>query len=129
MRKLTKDELSAIQDLSDNTSLIEQVSTDRHSNTLTRITVISQVNADWDRVDALLNSIFPELEYRGKSGIDTKDGIISEHFSIDVDGETLINLCMKKDPTAMESEGKTTQEQFTRNDEVLELPGPCESCV
>jgi len=124
MKKLTKDQLSAIQDLTDS-PLIEQASIDRHSNTLMRVTVISSLDADWNGVDALLNEIFPEMEYRGKAGVEVKDGIMSEYYSIDVDNETLINLCMKKTLVGARVEKETTQKQFIRNDEVLEPVGPC----
>ena len=140
MRKLTKDELSAIQDLGDS-PLIEHWAIDGHSNALRRVTIISKVNADWDEIDVLLNTIFPEMEYRGKAGISVEDGVISEYFSIDVDKETLINLVIKKaieqkegTPTAIEAPTNkvTTHPYSTTQDEFLvqvlksELPGPCE---
>jgi len=143
MRKLTKDELSAIQDLSDS-PLIEQVSIDRHSNTLARVTVISKVNASWNEIDALLNAIFPEMEYRGKAGISVEDGVLSEYFSIDVNEETLINLVIKKEieqkeeallRTEAPTDKETTHPYSTTQDEFLvqvlnvELLGPCESFV
>jgi len=137
MRKLTKDELSAIQDLEDS-QLIEQWSIDGHSNTLRRVTIISKVNASWDDIDALLNAIFPELEYRGKAGISVEDGVISEYFSIDVDRETLINLVIKKEieqkeeallQTEAPADKETTQSHFIISGNTLELFGPCESFV
>ena len=137
MRKLTKDELSAIQDFGDS-PLIEHWAIDGHSNALRRVTIISKVNADWDEIDVLLNAIFPEMEYRGKAGISVEDGVISEYFSIDVDGETLINLVIKKTigqkegtPALTEApDGKiTTQNYSTILGNALELRGPCESSV
>ena len=137
MRKLTTTELSAIQNLEDS-SLIEQWSIDGHSNALRRVTVISKVNADWDEIDVLLNAIFPELEYRGKAGISVKDGVIYECFSIDVDGETLINLVIKKTIEQKEGtsaltevrDGKiTTHHNCITNQSKSELRGPCESFV
>jgi len=112
MRKLTKDELSMIQNLTDS-PLIEQASYDRHSNTLMRVTVISSIDADWNGVDALLNDIFPGLEYRGKAGVEVRDGVMSEYYSIDVDSETLINLCMKKTLVGARAEKETTQGYIT----------------
>jgi len=135
MRKLTKDELSAIQDLEDS-PLIEQWSIDGHSNTLRRVTVISKVDADWNGVDALLNEIFPEVEYRGKAGISVEDGVISEYFSIDVNEETLINLVIRKTigqkegtPTAMDvpTDKEATHLDCIMNQSKSELIGPCES--
>ena len=137
MRKLAKDELLAIQDLEDS-QLIEQWSIDGHSNALRRVTIISKVNADWNEIDALLNAIFPESEYRGKAGISVEDGVISEYFSIDVDEETLINLVIKKTIEQKEEallqteapDGKeTTQGYSTILGNALELHGPCESFV
>jgi len=128
MEKLTKDQLSAIQNLTDS-PLISQASYDRHSNTLMRVTVISSIDADWNGVDALLNAIFPDLEYRGKAGVEVKDGIMSEYYSIDVDGETLINLCMKKTLVGARAEKETTQGYITIKIDELELTGPCESFV
>jgi len=137
MRKLTEDELSAIQDLEDS-PLIEQWSIDGHSNSLRRVTIISKVNASWNEIDALLNAIFPEMEYRGKAGISVEDGVISEYFSIDVDQETLINLVIKKEIGQKEGallqteapDGKeTTQGYSTILGNALELHGPCESFV
>ena len=124
MRKLTKDELSAIQDLTDS-PLIEQCSLDRHSNGLMRVTVISSLDASWNGVDALLDRIFPDSEYRGKAGVELRDGIISEYYSIDVDGETLINLCMKKTTLAGAVEGKTYQDHSNTVESYAELLGPC----
>jgi len=128
MRKLTPNELSMIQDLTDS-QLISQASYDRHSNTLMRVTVISSLNADWNGVDALLNEIFPNLEYRGKAGVEVKDGIMSEYYSIDVDRETLVNLCMKKTLAPTRAEKETTQGYITIKIDELELTGPCESFV
>lgn len=125
MRKLTKDELSAIQDLEDS-PLIEQWSIDGHSNSLRRVTILSKVNADWNSVDALINSIFPDSEYRGKAGVSVISGIISEYFSIDVEGETLVNLCMKKTTLAGAVEGKTYQDHSNIVGAYVELLGPCE---
>jgi len=140
MKKLTQDELSAIQDLGDS-QLIEHWAIDGHSNALRRVTVISKVNADWDEIDVLLNAIFPEMEYRGKAGISVEDGVLSEYFSIDVDQEMLINLVIKKSigkkegiPTEIEipDDKETTHSYSTTQDEFLvqvlnvELLGPCE---
>ena len=124
MRKLTKDELSAIQDLTDS-PLIEQCSLDRHSNGLMRVTVISSLDASWNGVDALLDRIFPDSEYRGKAGVELRDGITSEYYSVDVDEETLINLCMKKTTPAGAVEGKTYHLDYTIPTAEVELIGPC----
>ena len=125
MRKLTATELVGIQNLTDS-PLISQASYDRHSNTLMRVTVISSIDADWNGVDALLNAIFPDLEYRGKAGVEVKDGIISEYYSINVDSETLINLCMKKTLVGARAKKETIQSYITIKIDELELTGPCE---
>lgn len=97
MKKLMPSQLSSIQDLTDN-PLIEMASVDFHANGLMRVTIISSLNADWNSVDSLLEEIFPGMEYRGQSAHVEND----ELYSIDYNGETLINLVMKKSPTAME---------------------------
>jgi len=73
------------------------------------------------------------VRYRGKAGISVVDGIISEFYSIDVDQETLINLCMKKDhnwqkemdPALTESGCKIPQEYLITKDVESEPIGPC----
>ena len=101
MKKLMPSQLSSIQDLADNYS-IEMASIDFHANGLMRVTVISSLNADWNSVDSLLEEIFPGMEYRGQSAHAEND----EMYFIDFNGETLINLVMKKPSTAMESDKK-----------------------
>ena len=91
MKQLTPTQFSSIQDLA-KSQLIEQWSIDGHSNGLLRVTVISKPDADWNSVDALLEEVFPGMEYRGTPG-QSEHG---EHYSIDVEGETLVNLLMKK---------------------------------
>ena len=98
MKKLMLSQLSSIQDLTDN-PLIEMASVDFHANGLLRVTVISTDDADFNSVDALLEDAFPHKEYRGSVDEDV-DG---DYYSIDVDGETLINLMMKKAPTSIEA--------------------------
>ncbi len=94
MKKLTPTQFSSIQDLVDN-PLIEQWSIDGHHNGLLRVTVISKPDADFNLVDMLLEDVFPGKEYRGSVSKDV-DG---DYYSIDVEGETLINLMMKKTVT------------------------------
>ena len=94
MKKLTANQLLDIQNLVDN-PLIEQASVDFHANGLMRVTVVSSLNADWNSVDSVLEEIFPGMEYRGPSTY-TENG---ELYFIDFNGETLINLVMKKAPT------------------------------
>ena len=91
-------QLWSIQDLANN-PLIEMTSVDFHSNGLMRVTVVSASNADWNSVDSLLEEIFPGMEYRGPSTY-TENG---ELYFIDFNGETLINLVMKKAPAQTEA--------------------------
>lgn len=97
LRKLMPSQLSSIQDLMDN-PLIEMASIDFRANGLMRVTVISSLNTDRNAVDSVLEEIFPGKEYRGRSAYAEND----ELYFIDYNGETLINLVMKKSPTAME---------------------------
>ena len=98
MKKLMPSQLWSIQYLADN-PLIEMTSVDFHSNGLMRVTVVSCLNAEWNPVDAILEEIFPGMEYRGQSTY-TENG---ELYFIDYNGVTLINLVMKKAPTSIEA--------------------------
>ena len=93
MQDLTNAQFNSLKTLSKNPQ-INQVSIDMHGNGLFRITVISTDDADFNLIDMLLEDVFPHKEYRGSVGEDV-DG---DYYSIDVDGETLINLMMKKAP-------------------------------
>ena len=110
MKKLTANQLLDIQNLVDN-PLIEQASVDFHSNGLMRVTVVSASNAEWNSVDSLLEEIFPGMEYRGQSA-HVKN---NEMYSIDFNGETLINLVMKKTPTSIEAVEKVIHPKCTVN--------------
>jgi hypothetical protein len=107
MQDLTNDQFNSLKTLSKN-PLINQVSIDMHSNNLLRVTVISADDADFNSVDAELEKIFPHKEYRGSVGEDV-DG---DYYSIDVDGETLINLMMQKSIARIE----WTLDQIMRNE-------------
>ena len=98
MKKLTANQLLDIQNLVDN-PLIEMASIDFHANGLMRVTVVSCLNAEWNPVDAILEEIFPGMEYRGPS-VHVKN---NEMYSIGYNGVTLINLVMKKTPTSIEA--------------------------
>jgi len=93
MKKLTPSQLSAIQNLTD-IPIIEHWAIDGHSSGLLRVSVISAVDADFNAVDVLLEEIFPGKEYFGSPG-ESNEG---DFYSINVDGETLINLMMRKTP-------------------------------
>ena len=110
MKKLMSSQLSSIQDLADN-PLIEMASVDFHSNGLMRVTVISSPNADWNAVDVALEEIFPGIEYRGQSAHAEND----ELYFIDYNGETLINLVMKKAPAPTEAVEKINHPKHTIN--------------
>ena len=107
MKKLTQTQFTAIQSLAED-PLINQVSIDMHSNGLLRVTVISVDDADFNSVDALMEDAFPGKEYRGSVGEDV-DG---DYYSIDVEGETLINLLMQKSIAKIE----WTLDQIMRNE-------------
>ena len=93
MQDLTSEQFDSLKTLSKN-PLINQISIDMHSNSLLRVTVISVIGAEFNSVDALLEEVFPGKEYRGSVG----EGEHEDYYSIDVEGETLIGLMMKKSP-------------------------------
>lgn len=93
MKKLTSEQFLAIQNLTDN-SMISHWAIDGHSSGLLRVTVISTEGASFDAVDALIEDVFPGKEYFGSPG-ESDEG---DFYSINVEGETLINLMMKKSP-------------------------------
>lgn len=144
MRKLMPSQFLTVQSLLDN-PLISSVDVELTNNGLSRITIKSAVNAPWDGSEGVdmvislaLDANFPGLEYLCTPAKYTNpaDGLEHELYFINYEGETLINLIMRSDseqkekPSApTDSKKKTTQVQFTRNDEVLELAGPCESFV
>lgn len=126
MKELTTDQFNGLKSLAKN-PLIEMISIDIHSNGLLRVTVISKPDVNFNDVDALLEEIFPGMEYRGTPGFYDTGDIMTEFYSIDYNGETLINLCMKKAPVGAEAE-----KEITHLDSSTELPkfeslGPCES--
>ena len=122
MKDLTNEQFNGLKALSKNTGPIEQLSIDIHSNGLLRVTIISTLDADWDTVDIILEGIFPTMEYRGEPGqyID-ESGKVSELYFIDVDGEPLINLCMKKAPRQRDlDEKEILQNHYTAPELSLE---------
>jgi len=92
MKDLITTEFNGLQNLSKNAELISQVSIDIHSNGLLRVTVISQPDIHIVPVDALLREIFPSMEYQGTVGEDET----GDYYFINVEGESLVNLLMKK---------------------------------
>lgn len=108
MKDLTTDQFNSLKALSKN-PFISQVSIDMHSNSLLRVTVISADDADSNLIDMLLEDAFPGKEYRGSLSV----AIDGDHYSIDVCGEMLINLMMKKTPV----EKKWTLEEIMRQED------------
>jgi len=98
MHDLTTDQFTNLKTLLKNTQLIEQISIDMHSNSLLRVTIISVIDADFNAVDAEIEKIFPGKSYRGSVGEEE----YGDFYMIDVDGETLINLMVKKSPEEVE---------------------------
>ena len=95
MKQLTSTQFQSIQSLTDN-SIIDHWAIDGYSNDLLRVTVISTLDADFNAVDALIEAIFPGKEYFGSVG-ESDEG---DFYSINVERETLINLMMRKTPSA-----------------------------
>ena len=93
MKDLTYAEFNNLKSLAKN-ELISQLSIDILDNDLLRVTIISVEDADFKSVDALIEGVFPGKTYRGSVGEDTNGDL----YFIDVEGETLVNLLMKKSP-------------------------------
>jgi len=108
MKDITTDQFNSLKTLFKNPQ-INQVSIDRHSNSLLRVTVISTDDADFDLIDMLLEDVFPGKQYRGSVGED----VGGNYYSIDVEGETLINLLIKKSYV----EKKWTLEEVMRQED------------
>ena len=93
MKDLTAAQFEALKSLAKN-ELISQLSIDILDNDLLRVTIISVEGADFKSVDALIEGVFPGKTYRGSAGEDTNGDL----YFIDVEGESLVNLLMKKLP-------------------------------
>lgn len=106
MQDLTTAQFNGLKILSKNLS-INQVSIDILRSGLLRVTVISADSANFNYIDALLENVFPGKKYRGSVGEDEN----GDYYMIDVEGETLINLLMKKSPAKAEW---TTEEILRR---------------
>ncbi|AFQ46287.1 hypothetical protein [Desulfosporosinus meridiei] len=105
MKQLTAGQLLDIQGLAKNHNhLVSQASIDFHGNGLMRVTIISTLDADQEDLNGVLEDMFPGMEYRGNVGVEIVGGEPSEFHFIDYNGETLINLCMKKAPVGAEAQ-------------------------
>jgi len=99
MKKLTVDQLVAIQDLEEN-SLIAKVDIEFQKG-LSRIIITSIVGTSQSEVDSVLNEalgdVFPGLEYMGSPAKYTNpiDGINQELYYLNYEGETLFYLIMR----------------------------------
>ncbi|HBV87012.1 MAG TPA: hypothetical protein DEF42_10260 [Desulfosporosinus sp.] len=121
MKDLTIGQLLDLQGLAKNfRHLVSQVSIGFHENGLMRVTVISVLDADQDDLNGVLGDIFPGMEYRGNVGVEIDGGELGEFHFIDYNGETLMHLCMKKTPTAMEVPREISQLDYTEITEVAQ---------
>jgi hypothetical protein len=100
MRNLTPLELQSLQFLRKSPA-INQVSIDWLEHNLICVTVISKSGATFEDVDRAISEVFPGTEVRGTPGYD-KNG---EYWSLDFEGETLVNVLMKKAPALTGTEG------------------------
>ncbi|EHQ92174.1 hypothetical protein [Desulfosporosinus youngiae] len=105
MIRLTPTQLSDIQSLVENPA-VDQTGVDFQGNGLMKVTIISKLDADREDIDKVLQQIFPGMEYRGTVGVEVSNGELYEFYFIDWNGETLINLLMKKAPVGAEAEKK-----------------------
>jgi len=102
MKKLTQNQLTAIQSLAENPLIAEaQIGFNKG---LSRVTITSIVGTSWNEVDAVIHEVldgeFPELEYMGTPARDMNSftGIEEEIYYINFEGETLIRLAMRLAP-------------------------------
>ena len=102
MKKLTQNQLTAIQSLEEN-PLIAEVQI-KFGKGLSRVTITSIVGTSWNEVDAVINEVldgeFPGLEYMGRpvQYVNPFDAINQELYFINFRGETLFNLIMRIAP-------------------------------
>jgi len=99
VKKLTVDQLVAIQSLEEN-SLIAKVDIELIKG-LSRVTITSIVGTNQSEVDAVLSEVlgsaFPDLEYMGSPAkyVSPIDGINQELYYLNYEGETLFYLIMR----------------------------------
>lgn len=122
MKELSSIQVMAALSLAKN-PLISKVEVEVEHNGLSRITIKSVVNAEWDGVDGVdmavslaLDEVFPGLEYSGKPVIypNLVDDTDTELYFIHWNGEQLINLHMKKATRQRDLE-ETIHQQYTPN--------------
>ena len=124
MINLTPGQLMDIQVLVRNhKSLFSEVGMTFHGNGLMQITIISVLNADQSKIDRVLEQIFPDMQYRGSAATYSDASERYELHFIDYNGETLINLCMKKTSALTEVEKKIVQSDYTTGSQKLEPEG------
>jgi len=99
MKEITKSQFAAIKNLW-KCSLISSITIDLGENGLSRVTIKSTANADWNGVDAALDAAlskqFPDYEYMGTPARYTCpiDKAEKELYFINWEGETLFYLIM-----------------------------------
>ncbi|SPF51198.1 hypothetical protein SBF1_50082 [Candidatus Desulfosporosinus infrequens] len=136
MKRLTIEQLQAVQGLAEYPSLIHRSGLEFLNDGTSVIRVVSMPNVSWDKVDAIINSeldfVFPELCYHGPSTtyVDPMNGAECELYFIDYEGETLISLVMQKEEAPFAEgtpdEEKISQPYYRPCEGDLEQVGPCE---
>lgn len=113
MKKLTAAQIQAIQELAEYPVPISRVDVEFLSDGTSRITIVSELNADWNRVDQIihdeLDESLPDLEYYGKPikySYPVDESETREMYFINFEGESLIRLIMrtKDEPRAWTAE-------------------------
>lgn len=101
MKKLSPNQIFAIQELAEYPVLISYVDIEFASNGTSRITIVSEMNVEWNDVDKAINEeldeVFPGLEYFGepiKYSHPIEDETRELYF-INFEGESLIRLMMR----------------------------------
>ena len=124
MKRLSSSQLAAVQELADY-AFIQSATVEFASSGLSRITITSVPGADWNKVDQAINDefdhVFPELEYYLKpvTYVSPISGNEEELFFINFEGETLINLIMKKGPAS----SRDRYIEFHENRDELQMKG------
>lgn len=102
MKRLTSDQLTAIQSLVSEPG-ISKVSLEFFDIGLVYISIHSIIGADFKTVDKAMDTLkesFPSLEYRGTPCNYTNpiNGLDSDLYSLDYEGENLISLTITREP-------------------------------
>ena len=118
MKKLTQTQFTAIQSLAEN-PFIYSTTIEFFNNGLSRISIVSTVDANWEDVNVVLRFALekqlPNLEYMGSPAkfYNPFEKTEEEIYFINFEGESLIRLIMRMAPSVKE---KWTLEDIMRQE-------------